>query len=362
MAWHKFKKVPYNVKTEKQNERREQTVLGYIKQKKSPDELYESDFLNRLKSKKNILKQITYWICFLFFEIISCIKYVGNIITVKQLYNAYIFILPFNMSNEKKIKKCMKKVQKLIKKYHITSIVFSKEIEKQLPSLNENVPKKVHLLDGNGLMPYLIKEILEYIVQKQGEKIELLDLYFCMNEPKQIYIDNIKYLAHFFRNIHIVTPRINNFQKIVETIEEKEGTVITISNNKKKSMKRAKLIINFDFKEVEMKKYSIYRRAVIITMKSENNYENVGFEGIQIQKIEIDTSPEIKEFFSKYHLLESVPLNILYESLLNKQQKFYQIRKQLSKDQVRVIRLYGKNGIISEKEYENLKEKEYKIT
>lgn len=328
-------------------------MLVYVKEKSSQEELYETDFLSKLKEKNTKFSKISYWLCFFFYELIAKIKYLYNIITVKQIYNAYIFILPFNLKSrsKRKLKKCMRKVRKLISKYKIDNIVFSKELEKRLHIFEEDVPKKLHLLDGSGVMPYLIKEILEYIAIKQNKKIELEDLYLCMNEPKQIYLDNISYLSHYFRNIHIITPYINKFEKVTQKIEEKENIVVTISNNKKKSMKKAKWIINFDFSKDEIKQYSIYRKAIIITMEQDKDYDNIGFEGIQIKKVEIDTSDKTKAFFAQYNLLENVPLTILYESILNSKQQFYKVKNKIREDEVKVIRLYGKSGEIAEEEY-----------
>ena len=374
-------------------------MLGYIKEKSSNGELYETSYLSNIKGKKTKFAKLQYLLCFTFYELIVKIKYLFNLITIKKIYDAYIFILPFdlktkmeqqnkntNLKSEKKhikthekikLKKCMKKVRKLIEKYKIDNLVFSNKLEKSLNIFEEEVTRKVHILDGSGLMPYLIKDILEYILEEQGEKIELEDLYFCMKEPKQIYIDNISYLGEYFRNIHVITPNITKFQKIIEKIEEKENIVVTISNNKKKSLKKAKWIINFDFEDDEIKKYSIYRRAVMITMEPNYDYDNLGFEGIQIKKVDIDASNETKEIFSKYNLLDNVPMTTLYESLLNEgllnknllkpnllekslwnQRQFYKVRNKMIKDKVRIIRLYGKNGIITNEECKRVVEKE----
>ena len=384
-------------------------MLGYIKEKTSNEELYETDYLTNIKNKKTKFAKLQYLLCFTFYELIVKIKYLFNLITVKKIYDAYIFILPFNFkkqySKQKdkqnnndysktqnyfkndnkhikvgekgKLKKCMKKVRKLIEKYKIDNLVFSNELEKNLSIFEEEVTRKIHIIDGSGLMPYLIKETLEYILKQQGEQTELEDLYFCMKEPRQIYIDNISYLGEYFRNIHIITPNISKFQKIIEKIEEKENIVVTISNNKKKSLKKAKWIINFDFEDDEIKKYSIYRMAVIITMEKNYNYDNLGFEGIQIKKIDIDTSDEAKEIFSQYNLLDNIPITTLYESLLDKgllnkwilnqntsnkstlnQRQFYKIRNKIIGDKVRVIRLYGRNGIITNEECKRVREKE----
>jgi len=353
-------------------------LLAYVKLKTVNEELYETDFIAKLKEKNTKFSLLQYWICYFFYEGIVRFKYLANIITIKQIYQGYLFIFPFQVSQKKcdknslrnkminkKMKKCMKKLSKVMKKYKIDTLVLSEEIKKN--NLNNKIPeklqfinyfskngieinRKIHLLNGKGLIPYLIKEVVEYILEKQETNIELTDLYLCMKEIKPIYIENIEYLTPYFKTINIITPKIGPMQRIAEKIEENKNGMITVTNNKKKSLKKAKIIINFDFSEQELKKYTIYRRAIIMSMK-EQEYENNGFDGIQIKQLSIDASPEIKKFFQKYHLLEECNLTTLYESIINEKQVFLNVKSQMQKDQIRVIKLYGRNGPIEEKEY-----------
>ncbi len=321
-------------------------MVGYLKLKTENKELYESNFLEHLKLKKSIFYKLQYYICYFFYELVVFIKYVFNIITVKQTYNSYIFIFPFNEANvrKSKVKKCMNKLKKLMEKYDINSLVISKEIKKVV-----NFENDLCLLNGSSLMPYLIKEIFTYILEKQNIKTELEDIYLCMKEVKQIHIENIYYLANYFRSINIVTPKVNAFQKIADKLGE--NAMITVMNNKKKSLAKAKYIVNFDFTKDEISKYTVYRRAIIISINKDGICSNVGFDGIQICDVKIDTSSKIKNFFKKNNLLELENLNILYESLINKHDGFSKIKQKMNEDKVNIIKLYGKNGEVEEEEY-----------
>ena len=57
--------------------------------------------------------------------------------------------------------------------------------------------------------------------------------------------------------------------------------------------------MNFDLQENEINKYIIYREAVILTIDEKGFYESNTFNGIQIRRIGIDTSNEIKDFFEQ---------------------------------------------------------------
>ena len=87
-------------------------MVGYLKLKTNNEELYETDYLEKLRQKQTKFSKIQYHICKLYFNFIVQIKYYLNIITVKQIYNSYLFILPFEtLDNTKKLAICINKVK-----------------------------------------------------------------------------------------------------------------------------------------------------------------------------------------------------------------------------------------------------------
>lgn len=100
--------------------------------------------------------------------------------------------------------------------------------------------------------------------------------------------------------------------------------------------------MNFDLQENEINKYIIYREAVILTIDEKGFYESNTFNGIQIRRIGIDASNEIKDFFEQYNLLDDNELSALYESRINQKQGLSQIKQQMKKDEIKVTKLYGK--------------------
>lgn len=324
-------------------------MIGYLKLKSTENELYKSEYLNELENKKTFISRIQYHVCKYYYKFLAKIKYYLNIITVKQVYNAYILILPLkSISENNRMKKCINNVQKIIKQYNIQTLVIEEKLKKNpvIGQMIQNEEKKVHILDGRGVMPYLVKEIFEFLLEKYNTKLEMEDLCICVKEYKPLYIDNILHLLHYCKNINIITKNIKQFQTLADKIEEKENIIITVTNNKKKSLKKSKLIVNFDFEEEELKKYTIFREAIILTINENGFYESSTYSGIQIRNVEIDTSEDIKEFFSKYDLLEGCSLTTLYESLMNKEENFEQIKSRMEADEIRIIKLYGKNGIL----------------
>ena len=92
------------------------SMLGYIKEKTSNEELYETDYLTNIKNKKTKFAKLQYLLCFTFYELIVKIKYLFNLITVKKIYDAYIFILPFGQFTRQKISCKTKKMYEKSKK------------------------------------------------------------------------------------------------------------------------------------------------------------------------------------------------------------------------------------------------------
>ncbi len=324
-------------------------MLGYLKLQTNEEELYEANYLKILQQKNNIISKLQYYICMCYYKILVKIKYFFNIVTVKQIYEAYLFILPFEkIENKTKIRKCLEKVKKIMIKYNIQSLVVEEKLKKceVFNKIIENENKKIHILDGRGIMPYLIKEIIEFALEKQEIKTETENLYICAKKCTNICVENIYYLIHYFKTINIVTPNIKQFQKIADKIEQQENIIITVTNNKKKSLKKSKLIVNFDFEQQEINKYTIFREATILTINENGFYESKTYSGIQIRKAGINTSNVIKEFFNKYNLLEDCSLTTLYESLINKKQSLEFVKEKLKKDEVCINALYGKNGIL----------------
>ena len=322
-------------------------MLAYLKLKTNDEELYETNYLEELKQKQTKFSKLQYTVCKYYYNFIAKLKYHMNIITVKQIYDAYLFILPFSdLSKDTKLEKCVKKVKILMQRYNIQSLVAEDNLKQseKFKKIIEPETKKIHILDGRGIMPYLIQETLENILKRQGSKTELEDLYICVKENKPLHIENIIYLMKYFKNINIVTPNIKEFQRVADKIEENENIIITVTNNKKKSLKKAKVIVNFDLLENEINKYIIYREAVILTIDEKGFYESNTFNGIQIRRIGIDASNEIKDFFEQYNLLDDNELSALYESRINQKQGLSQIKQQMKKDEIKVTKLYGKNG------------------
>ena len=339
-------------------------MQGYIKLKETDEELYEVNLNFKDQeniNSKNFLGNIIYFFIHTYLGLVVKIKKWFHIITVKEIYCGLIFILPFSKQENmgKQIKKCIPKIKKLMKKYQVSTLVLSDELRKNESFLeyfqnNRTLQKQLHILDGKEMMPYLIKEIVEYILQKQGKTIELEDLYLLIKQDCSEYKENIAFLTQYFKSINIITPCLKSYQKLANQLEEKYKAIITVTNNKRKSLRKAKWIVNFDIPIEEMKKYTVYQKSTIIYLQRDGVYQGNAFEGVHICKAGIDVSQEIKDFFIKQHLLKQFSITILYESTLVNKRNFLSIKEQMKKNQVKIAKLYGSRGVLEDDEFKKI--------
>lgn len=260
-----------------------------------------------------------------------------NIIITTKFKEYYIY----EISNLNR--RCVEKLRKLIKKDNIKQVACEEEIQ-------QYVDKKI-LIDEKDIIKYLILEILEYIFEIQGKKMEQEDIYFLINKDEDIYLENIKTLSEKFKTTNIITEELSKFQKIVENIFEEE-TTIYLSNNKRKSLRRAKYIVNFDYGIGEIEKYNINRTAILINIEQKVKIESMAFEGISINNVNIQIPDELIEHFGR--MMEKINKNILYMSLVNQKQELARIKDIIKEDNIHILNLIGDKGIISQEEFKRI--------
>jgi len=260
-----------------------------------------------------------------------------NIIITTKFKEYYIY----EISNLNR--RCVEKLRKLIKKDNIKQVACEEEIQ-------QYVDKKI-LIDEKDIIKYLILEILEYIFEIQGKKMEQEDIYFLINKDEDIYLENIKTLSEKFKTTNIITEELSKFQKIVENIFGEE-TTIYLSNNKRKSLRRAKYIVNFDYGIGKIEKYNINRTAILINIEQNVKIESMAFEGISINNVNIQIPDELIEHFGR--MMEKINKNILYMSLVNQKQELARIKDRIKEDNIHILNLIGDKGIISQEEFKRI--------
>lgn len=116
-----------------------------------------------------------------------------------------------------------------------------------------------------------IIEILNNIIKIKNEQAEEQSIYFLTNnEVDAKLLENFK---KQYKMIYIVTENIEKLKKLEDRAEE-NLEMLAVLNNKRKSLARAKYIINFDFNRENINQYNINRTAVLLNLyKRRNKYK-----------------------------------------------------------------------------------------
>lgn len=267
-------------------------------------------------------------------KIIPIIKVENN--TIKLPYKENI--------NQNKIEKLAQKTKKVLEKNSTSKkVVVSKEIQKENLYINYLNTYGLKIQDGRWLFEILITDIIEYIINKKKLETSKLKISMLINDITDFEIENIKLLAKKYKNLNIVTNHIEKIKKIEEELLEKEGIMITVTNNRKKSLVKSDIIYNVDFPEEILNKYVITDDAIIINLRGKMKIKKKRFNGIIINNYEInlrDDKKDEKMISKKYYFRD------IYQAELYQKQGFNNLKEKVKKDNVRVSKLFLSNGEI----------------
>lgn len=281
-------------------------------------------------------------------------------IEVRYFDNKYILVVHSKTKDKKRIKQ---KIVKYINKLKIDTLVFSKELEGELEeSLKESVcsmlqMKNVQVLNGKKLMEYMEFEVIKYVLNKQDAKTKQEEIYIIFKKDSNLDLNFLKQFIENFRVVNIVTNDLERLKNVQDNLLENDGILISVSNNKRKALKRAKYILNVNLNKEELEKYMINRNAIVINIKENVKYSIPSFDGININYFNIKCPDEFIEKFEK--IGDNFDTAQLYESILFSEnihkRKLDDIYSKIKNDEIKITGLIGNNGIISDKEFKSMK-------
>lgn len=270
-----------------------------------------------------------YWL-----EKLNIVKLQGNriILPIKEKYK----------SKEKKIKteqELYKKTKKIIDKANSKKVILSKKVQNLKTYVNSIQSLELDIVNGKWLFFMVIPEVLEYIIKKEKIKKQDTDIHILINDVNDNTIKLIKIVSKTYKNVYIVTKHIEKFKRIEEQILEENGTIIMIMNNKKKSLAKAKIIVNIDFPQELINQYIIYEQAIIVDCYGNITINKKRFNGLIIQNYDIDIKDKNKYYLEneKYFTKE------LYEAEFYKKQPYENVREKIQKDGININKLFGVN-------------------
>lgn len=231
-------------------------------------------------------------------------------------------IVNYNLSKAKIKKKIRisKKIKQILEKNNCKNVLISKDLKENIDFVNLLYSNNIEIIDGRELFKMYILDIVDYIVKKQKLKIQDCKIAILTNQYNRFIETVTKKLSVQCKNLQIVTNHIEDFERLEDRLYE-EGVIITVTNNKRKSLLNSNIILNMDFSKEILNMYNIYEKAVIINFEEEVRIKKKRFEGkiINWYRLGVKDDSEIWEVVKKEKLYEYDFNEVMeYFYLLNK--------------------------------------------
>ncbi len=277
-------------------------------------------------------------------QVVLAIKKIFCVVTIKE--NG-VCVLPYReVKHFTKIKLSL--LQKVFVRIDLP-IVLSKYLDGVQEVKEMLASSKLSFIKGEKIANYLLLEVLEYIAKMIGGEVQKQEITILV-EKKTIEIEKvILELATKVKRIQIVTPNLNQFDRLENELETKFGIACTINNNKRKSLAKSKIIINLNASESYINQFNLNPYAIIIDMKQKIKIYTKTFCGIHIYdyQMKVDTINLEENVFEVKKQYEAKLVGNSYET----------IRKHIEKENARIINLIGQKGIICREEYRRISQK-----
>ena len=244
--------------------------------------------------------------------------------------------------NLEKGKNIRKVINKLINN-EATNVVLSKELSKNKDLINALNANNIKVFDGRWLEKYISFEILDYVIEQKVLKKQETEIAITTNEITDLSIEIIKVLAKQYKRVTVVTNYIAKLRKIEKEIYEKNGILILISNNQKKSLVKPQIILNLDFNKEVFNKYKINENALIINLEGDMKILTKRFNGININDYEIEVGKEENIWREN---MKNFKNKDLLEAVLYMKDTFQNIRSKIAQNKISIKEVFGINGKI----------------
>lgn len=240
----------------------------------------------------------------------------------------------------------VKKLVEILKQNQVNNIVLDRELKKNEELKNRLYEDGCSIITGQFWFEVHLLKIIDFIMEKAEEKIENQEITILLNNKNSMQEYMIYELAKKAKRISIITNHISKFKNLEKELYEELGIMISVANNKRKSLAKAKLIINMDFPMELINQYRINRNAIIINWEPQVKIKTKAFSGVLIHDIKMSKRVSKigwEEKFEENELYEAELLSIHYEK---------DRLEKIEKEKNVIKSLIGINGIISQGELE----------
>ena len=212
-------------------------------------------------------------------------------------------LINYNIENLKisaKIK-LFRKIKNILDSNNIKNVIISREIKKDFEFINLFYSNNLNIVDGRVLFKKLIVQIIENICTHNNLKSQEKQISILINSVNVFGINCVKEMSQRFKSLNVVTNNINYFKPLKEKLWEEDGIIITLTNNKKKAVSRSDIILNIDFPEELVNKYTIFDEAILVNLEENIRIRKKRFNGkiINDYKIEAEPNSKLDEFLNR---------------------------------------------------------------
>lgn len=262
---------------------------------------------------------------------------------VKLENNKIILPIETDKISDKKAQKLAQRTKKILDKTNCNKLVISKNIKKIENYMNQLYTYQYLICDSRWLFEVLAVRVLDFIMEKFNMKKQETQIAILVNDLTENTLENIRIIVKQYKCVSIITNHIEKFKKLEQQILDEDGIMITITNNKKKSLTKAKIILNVDFHSELINKYNVNEDAVFINLKGNVKINKKRFNGININdyEIKVKNDEELdKDILYKYKMAD------VYEAKLYKKTPYKNLIEILEKDKIEILMLQTNNSQI----------------
>lgn len=227
---------------------------------------------------------------------IKKLKYVfGNIKRIES--NDKIEYICYTMRNKEE--KTLRKIESIVRKNPISNIILSRSIKeiasnKERTEIYKNVNKIIkNSKENKSIYRDFVKTIIKSVIERKRKIPEEQSLSILIDTKDYNNTQLISKLITQYKMINIVTSNRKQFAGLEEEVE-KNFEPISVLNNKRKSLKNAKYILNVDFNGEKIKEYSIDRTAIIFNIADTKIDKLMYFDGNIINNVKLIDNGEFE--------------------------------------------------------------------
>jgi hypothetical protein len=266
-------------------------------------------------------------------------------------------VLKFNIQNKNVVvlskinKRVLKKLDKIFRIDVTKTVVLSNTLMQREEFTEFLKERRIKILDGRWLFKFMILEVTDYICSQTKRKMETLEISILSMENNTFVFQTIKRLSSRVKIINIVTKNPEKFGQLSEELYKENGLILNVTNNMKKSVLKSDIIFNLDFNSEEINKLKLPTNAVIVNFEENIKIKQKSFNGINANFFNVNLPIKYKEIYKKLNNFSS---SSLYESLIYKKTANQNIWQEIENDNIEILNLEGKTGMIRFKEFENI--------